>query len=95
MSLAKPMLPAKPISTLYPFLQGKIVAEEYASQKNITAATRLFSFSLAKSVANAVLGLRIKDGAVSLDDLIDLPAWGDAVSRQRNITGMCPPMCML
>lgn len=58
---------------------GRIVAERYAP--GFDAQMPLVGWSMSKAAINALVGLRIKDGALSLDDAALLPQWrrdGDA-----------------
>ena len=53
--------------------QGGIVAERYG--EGITADTRLLSWSMAKSFVNALVGLMVKDGRLTVNAPLDLPEW--------------------
>ncbi len=53
--------------------QGKIIAEQYAD--GIDAETPLLGWSMTKSVTNTLVGLRVKDGALDLDDRANIPQW--------------------
>ena len=57
--------------------KGKIVKEQYAD--GFTKDTPLLGWSMTKSVTNALMGLRVRDGALNLDDIADVPEW-----HQRN-----------
>lgn len=52
---------------------GKIVTERYAS--GVQATTRLQSWSMAKSVLHAALGIAIADGKLRAAGLVDPPEW--------------------
>jgi CubicO group peptidase (beta-lactamase class C family) len=52
---------------------GRIVAERYGP--GVTAATTLLSWSTAKSMTHAALGLLVADGAVDPDAPVDAPEW--------------------
>ncbi len=70
--------------------QGRLVLERYAAAERITAATRLLSWSLAKSLTTAMVGMRVLDGAMALRQLVRAPGWSAAEARRRNITGAAP-----
>lgn len=58
---------------------GRIIAEHYAA--NIGPDTPLNGHSLSKSAINALIGLLVKDGTLSVADKINAPEWsapGDA-----------------
>ncbi|OLP56517.1 6-aminohexanoate hydrolase [Rhizobium rhizosphaerae] len=59
---------------------GVIVAERYGD--GFGAATPLLGWSMAKTVTAALIGLRIRDGAMALDKASLLPEWrGDGRAR--------------
>ncbi len=53
--------------------EGKIIKEQYAD--GFDSNTALLGWSMTKSVTNAIVGLRVRDGAMNLDDLADVPEW--------------------
>ena len=62
--------------------KGGIVAERY--RKGFTRDTRLLSWSMGKSVTNALVGCMVEDGLVELHAPLDIPEWqGDG---RRDIT---------
>lgn len=62
--------------------KGGIVAERY--RKGFTRDTRLLSWSMGKSVTNALVGCLVEDGLVELHAPLDIPEWqGDG---RRDIT---------
>ena len=61
--------------------------ERYSATERLTAGTRLLSWSLAKSLTSALLGLRVRDGALSVLQLASAPDWSVAEAQRRNITG--------
>jgi CubicO group peptidase (beta-lactamase class C family) len=62
---------------------GRIVAERYAGQLEhfdrppdpVTAETRLLSWSMAKSMLHAVVGLAVGDGRLDIDAPAGVPEW--------------------
>lgn len=66
-------------------VQGdKIVAERYAP--GFDRNTRFLGWSMAKSVASALVGTLAAEGKLSLDEPAPLPAWKDASDGRRSIT---------
>jgi len=53
--------------------KGQLVAEQYA--EGVTEATRLVSWSMAKSVTNALVGIRVKEGGLVPDAPPGIPEW--------------------
>ena len=57
--------------------QGGVVAEAY--DEGIGPDTKLLSWSMAKSFANALIGMMVKDGLLDIHAPMDIPEWqGDA-----------------
>lgn len=67
--------------------QGKLVMERYSATERLAASTRLLSWSLAKSLTSAMLGMRVRDGALLVSQLAAAPGWSTAEAQRRNITG--------
>lgn len=65
-------------------VHGQLVAERYS--EGITADTRLQSWSMAKSVLHAALGLAIADGKLDPDAPAPVPEWQGAGDPRRAIT---------
>ena len=63
---------------------GRIVAERYGTTAG--AHTRLISWSTAKSVTQAALGIAVRDGLVDLDELPVAPEWADPEDPRHAIT---------
>lgn len=67
-------------------VQGKLIAEQYSSALDISASTPSISWSLAKSVTSALVGIRSGDGGVSVRRLATTPVWNASETASRNIT---------
>jgi len=63
---------------------GKIIAERYSS--GIDKYTPLLGWSMTKSVMNALVGVLVKDGYLSLDSFIDQRSWSRPNDPRKNIT---------
>jgi CubicO group peptidase (beta-lactamase class C family) len=63
---------------------GALVIERYAP--GFDASTRFCSWSMAKSVTQALVGLLVRDGRLALDERVDVPEWGAADDPRRAIT---------
>ena len=63
---------------------GKIVAERYAD--GYDAQTRLISWSMAKTVTAALIGLLVADGKLSLDAPAPVPRWQRSGDARAEIT---------
>ncbi|HZB92514.1 MAG TPA: serine hydrolase [Stellaceae bacterium] len=63
---------------------GRVVAERYAPGYGID--TPLLSFSAAKSVTSALVGILVREGRLSLDQPAALPAWRGPTDPRRAIT---------
>ncbi|MEZ5874313.1 MAG: serine hydrolase [Hyphomicrobiales bacterium] len=78
--------PARPRNTraLVVVHGGRIVAERYAS--GFDDAMPLIGWSMTKTLVNALVGLRVKDGTLALEDDALLPEWRSADDPRRAIT---------
>jgi CubicO group peptidase (beta-lactamase class C family) len=73
---------------------GRVVAERYAGALEhfdapptpVTAATPLLSWSMAKSMLHAVVGLLVGEGRLELDAPADVPEWSDPGDPRHAIT---------
>ena len=63
---------------------GRIVGERYAP--TITSDTRLLGWSMTKGVMNALVGILVRDGRLSLDEPVRLPEWSAAGDPRGAIT---------
>lgn len=64
--------------------KGRLVAERYAP--GFTKDTALIGWSMTKSVVNALVGVLVKQGKVSLSDSVPIPEWKRASDPRRRIT---------
>jgi hypothetical protein len=64
--------------------KGEVVGEKYWKEKGITRETRLWGWSMNKSVVNALIGILVKEGKINLDASAPIPEW--LSDRRRNIT---------
>jgi CubicO group peptidase (beta-lactamase class C family) len=73
---------------------GAVVAERYQGELEhfdrppapVTPQTRLLSWSMAKSMLHAVVGLLVGDGVLDLDAPADVPEWSDTSDPRHDIT---------
>lgn len=63
---------------------GRVVAERYAPGYGVD--TPLLSWSAAKSVTSALIGILVRQGRLSLDEPAPLPAWRDPGDPRHAIT---------
>jgi CubicO group peptidase (beta-lactamase class C family) len=64
--------------------QGETVAERYAP--GLGAETRLAGWSMTKSVLNALIGIAVRDGDLTLDGPTNLEAWSTPGDSRARIT---------
>lgn len=64
--------------------QGRIVAERYAP--GFDKDTPLLGWSMTKTVTNALVGILVKQGRVSLEGPVPVPEWQKEDDRRRKIT---------
>lgn len=74
--------------------RGRLVAERYGGELEhwdrphelVDASTRLLSWSMAKSMLHAVVGMLVAEGRLSLDGPAPVPEWADADDPRHAIT---------
>jgi len=64
--------------------KGKLVSERYADP--FTKDTPLLGWSMSKSVVNALVGVLVREGRISLSDPVPIPGWQGAGDLRREIT---------
>jgi len=64
--------------------QGQLVAERYA--QNITKDTPLQGWSMTKSVLNALVGILVKQGKLSIDQKAPISSWAKVEDPRSSIT---------
>lgn len=63
---------------------GRIIAEKYADGR--TAAHTNPSWSMAKSITQALVGIAVRDGRINVDDRIPVPEWADISDSRHDMT---------
>ncbi|WP_299579058.1 serine hydrolase [uncultured Sunxiuqinia sp.] len=66
-------LPFKGSFAVMVVYKGQVVAEAY--RDDFSANTRFLSWSMAKSMTNTLVGLRVKDGALAIHQPLSVEAW--------------------
>lgn len=79
-----PGVKAKRTAAIFIAYKGKLVAEKYSKEQSITAETRLWGWSMNKSVINALAGVLVKKGKLSLQASAPVEEW--LQDRRREIT---------
>jgi CubicO group peptidase (beta-lactamase class C family) len=64
--------------------KGKLVAEQYWKEQAITPDTRLWGWSMDKSIINAMIGILVKQGKLSVNAIAPVKEWQK--DRRREIT---------
>jgi CubicO group peptidase (beta-lactamase class C family) len=84
-AFAEPDQPGKRRTKAVVIVQnGRLVAERYAPGYGID--TPLFGWSLAKSVTNALVGVLVRQGRLSVDEPAPVPVWRDPADPRHAIT---------
>ena len=88
---------AGPLGTTYAVVvihRGRLIAERYQGElphfdrppEPVTVESRLLSWSMAKSMLHAVVGLLVTDGRLDLDAPAHVPEWSDPRDARHAIT---------
>lgn len=64
--------------------KGELVGEKYWREKGITQDTRLWGWSMNKSIVNALLGILSRQGKINIDALAPVREW--LADNRKNIT---------
>lgn len=75
---------AKRTAAVFVAYKGKLVAERYAKEQSITSETRLWGWSMNKSVMNAIVGVLVKQGKLSINATAPVEEW--LQDKRREIT---------
>jgi len=78
-----PELPVKTRAVVVVY-DGQIIAERYA--RGFSEETPMISWSMAKSFANALVGILVGQDKLSLDEPAPVPEWSDPDDERRAIT---------
>ncbi len=79
-----PGQPVKNVKAVVVVKDGRIVAERYAP--GYSSRTELLSYSVAKSITNALLGVLVRQGHVSVDEQVGAPEWCNSNDPRHQIT---------
>lgn len=64
--------------------KGKLVAEQYWKEQDITPETKIWGWSMDKSIVNAMVGILVKQGKLAVNALAPVKEW--QMDRRRDIT---------
>ena len=64
--------------------KGELISEKYAKELGITGDTRIWGWSMTKSIMNAMAGILTKKGNLDVNATVPIPQWLN--DRRRNIT---------
>ena len=81
--MTNPKIPSGPVAVVVVY-DGRIIAEKYAP--GFTKDTPLLGWSMTKSVTNALVGILVRQGELSLKDVALMPGWQNDDDPRRNIT---------
>src|SRR5665647_2508374 len=80
----KPSLYEKRTAAVVVLYKGELVAEKYDKALGITSDTRLWGWSMTKSIMNAMAGVLTKQGKLDVNAVAPVPLWQK--DRRRDIT---------
>jgi CubicO group peptidase (beta-lactamase class C family) len=80
----RPGEPIKQVKAVVVVKDGRVIAERYAPGFGVE--TPLLSYSVAKSFTNALLGVLVKQGRLSVDQPVGAPEWAAASDPRARIT---------
>ncbi len=79
-----PQQPIKDVKAVVVVKNGRVLAERYAT--GFGTATRLLSYSVAKSFTNALLGVLVRQGRLRVDQPVGAPEWSSEGDPRGKIT---------
>lgn len=62
--------------------KGKLVAEQYWKEQSITPDTKLWGWSMNKSIVNAMVGVLVKQGKLSVGAIAPIKEWQNDLRRE-------------
>ncbi len=65
---------------------GQLIAERYAESEGYYMLTPHYGWSVTKSVTNALIGIRVNQGALDIYDPAPVPQWSDPSDPRHDIT---------
>ena len=68
--------------------KGELVAERYSKELGITAETRLWGWSMTKSLVNAMVGVLAKQGKLDINAVAPVPEWQKDFRRDITINDL-------
>jgi CubicO group peptidase (beta-lactamase class C family) len=75
---------AKRTAAVIVVYKGKLIAEKYWKEHSITADTKLWGWSMCKSITNAMVGVLVKQGKLSVNAIAPIEEWMN--DKRREIT---------
>lgn len=84
----RPGMKIKRTAAVVVIYKGKLVAEQYWKEQSITPETRLWGWSMNKSIVNAMAGVLVKQKKLSLDALAPVEEWINDKRREIRINDL-------
>ncbi len=84
----EPGMKLKKTAAVVVIYKGKMVAEEYWKEQSITADTRLWGWSMNKSIVNAMVGVLVKQGKLSVQATAPVEEWLQDKRREIKISDL-------